>query len=270
MQKVKATAVGILGMHRSGTSLVTRVVNLLGAYIGEEAELFLSKPDNPMGNCEHYAINAIHDRILEALGRTWDTTLPLPPNWHYSSDIAPFRDELTELIESRFAKRPLWAWKDPRASILLPLWRDVLGKLQIEPRFLLVYRNPLDVARSLLTRDGLSKDESLGLWLNHNLAMLQGSAGLRRGLVSYQGFLADPVESVARWAPRFSLHWSPNDKELLEALQQTVRQDLCHSTSTLGDLMQARCPKPVVELARLLDAMAKTGDLESPAYKPKN
>ena len=79
MQKMKTTAVGILGMHRSGTSLVTRVVNILGAYIGEEEELFLVKPDNPMGNCEHYAINSIHDRILMEMGRRWDTAFPLPP-----------------------------------------------------------------------------------------------------------------------------------------------------------------------------------------------
>ena len=269
MPKVKATAIGVLGMHRSGTSLVTQVVSLLGAYIGEEDELFLPKPDNPMGNCEHYSINILHDRILEALGRTWDTAFSLPLNWHNSKDIAPLREELVGLIESRFAKQPLWAWKDPRTSILLPLWKDVLAELYIELRCLLVYRNPLDVARSLKARDGFSREESLGLWLNHNLAMLDNSAGLPRTVVSYQGLLSDPAESLSRWASRFSLRWSPNDKELLEALRQTIHQDLCHSTSTLRDLTQASYPKPVVELAKLFEAMAMTGDLETPVYKQK-
>ena len=241
----KATAIGILGMHRSGTSLLTRIVNLLGAYVGEEEELMRALPENPEGYWEHQLIYTVHERLLEALHRTWDTALPLPADWHSLPVVAPLRDELIELIQTRFTGQPIWAWKDPRTCILLPLWKDILATLNIELRCLLVVRNPLDVARSLKERDGFSIDEGFGLWLNHNLAMLHNSAGLPRAVVSYQRVLADLEGSVASWAPRLSLRWSPDDKELRRAIREAVRTDLCHSASTLRDLTRLGCPKPV-------------------------
>ena len=220
-------------------------------------------PNNPAGYYEHLPIYNLHGRILAALGRPWDTTFPLPPNWHRSKNIVPFRDELIEIIETRFVNKPLWAWKDPRSSILLPLWKDVLAKLEIELQCLLVYRNPLDVAKSLRSRDGLSKNESLGVWLNYSLAMLQNSMGLPRAMVFYHELLAAPEKSLKHLASRLPLNWFPEDTRLAETIRDTLRMDLCHSESTFRDLIREGCPIPILELARLLDGIARTGDLES-------
>ena len=56
MRKTKSTAIAILGMHRSGTSVTARVVNLLGAYIGEGEEMMEPDPNNPAGYYEHLPI----------------------------------------------------------------------------------------------------------------------------------------------------------------------------------------------------------------------
>ena len=168
-------------MHRSGTSATTRVIQLLGAYLGEEEELIKPRPDNPKGFWERTDIHLLHERILQALNTAWDTSFPLPENWHLSREIAPFRGELVDLIKTHFAGRRLWAWKDPRTALLLPLWRDVLEELKIRFGCLLVTRNPLDVARSLERLHGFPTEEALGIWLNYNLAMLENTSGLSQG-----------------------------------------------------------------------------------------
>jgi len=62
----------IAGMHRSGSSMVARVLNLSGLYLGQESELFAGRPDNPEGFFEHIGLHEINDRVLEAFNASWD------------------------------------------------------------------------------------------------------------------------------------------------------------------------------------------------------
>lgn len=71
-----ARAVCVLGMHRSGTSLITRVLNLLGVYLGPEEHLITANADNPKGFWEHDLFKRRNDEILERLGGTWHDSLP--------------------------------------------------------------------------------------------------------------------------------------------------------------------------------------------------
>ncbi|HTZ08801.1 MAG TPA: hypothetical protein VMB72_07005, partial [Acidimicrobiales bacterium] len=73
----------VLGMHRSGTSAVTRILNLLGADVGERDDL-LTDYDNPAGHWESRALVAANDRILAAWGRSWDFPPWLAPGWERS------------------------------------------------------------------------------------------------------------------------------------------------------------------------------------------
>ena len=123
---IKPKAICVLGMHRSGTSAITRAINLLGVYLGEEADMMAAQSNNPEGYWERQDIFRLHERILHHLRKTWDTSLPLSDGWHKSDDIKPFREELVELIKKNFSDRQLWAWKDPRSAILFALWKDVL------------------------------------------------------------------------------------------------------------------------------------------------
>ncbi len=122
----KCRAICILGMHRSGTSAITRAVNFLGAYLGEEADVCRYFPDNPEGVWESLELQLFNDRLLSHLNASWYTTLPLEQGWHLRKDMKPFRNELAELIKKKFSGCNLWAWKDPRTSLLLPLWEEVL------------------------------------------------------------------------------------------------------------------------------------------------
>jgi|SRR3972149_4312782 len=95
-------AICILGMHRSGTSVITRAINLLGAYIGEEKDLYPPAPSNQKGFWERKDIVDLHNSILTHFGGGWYSFTPLPEQWHKSEDTKPFKEELIKLIRKYF------------------------------------------------------------------------------------------------------------------------------------------------------------------------
>lgn len=184
-------AVCILGTHRSGTSVVTRIVALLGAFLGEDGELMPAGPANPRGFWERLDVCELHERLLAVLGRRWDTAIPLPLGWEDDPSVEPLRQELLGIVTTRLLPHDPWAWKDPRTTLLLPLWRRVLEELQVDLHCLLVVRHPVNVARSLVARDGFEFAEALGIWFNQTLQAARASEGLPRAAVCYEGLLED-------------------------------------------------------------------------------
>jgi len=259
MTKPNSKAIAVLGMHRSGTSVTARVVQLLGAYLGEESDLMPTLPDNPAGYWERTDIWDIHERTLQRLNTSWDTSFDLPHGWHRSPEVAPLREELVDLVKTKFMHQRLWAWKDPRTVILFPLWKDVLAELGIAFGCLLVARNPLDVAKSLERRDGFSIEEGLGIWYNYNLALLRDTSDAPRALVTYDRLLADWGAALAPSAEILSLPVEGIDEKARAAIDKAVRKDLRHSASKLDDLAQSGCPGPIIELAGMIDQIGRQG-----------
>src|SRR3546814_15012580 len=74
--KADSTGILILGMHRSGTSALTRVLNLLGVALGER--LMPAGKGNESGHWESLAVYEAHEQLLTALGRRWDDFREMP------------------------------------------------------------------------------------------------------------------------------------------------------------------------------------------------
>lgn len=253
-------AVSILGMHRSGTSTITRAINLLGAYLGEESDLMPPSKDNPEGFWERSDIADFHDRLLAALKRKWDTTAPLPDMWLHANEVAPFKEELRELVHRHFSRKPLWAWKDPRACLLFPLWREVLADSGTVLACVFVVRNPLDVARSLHKRDGIPIEKAYGIWFNHTISGFLAAAGLPTALLSYDTFLEGWEPELRRCAEIVGIDWPADATNLREAIKSFIRPDLRHSHSMESDLSTAPSPVrrlylPLLERARRCSAL---------------
>ncbi len=208
---MQARALSILGMHRSGTSAVARVLNLLGIYLGSHEDLLPPQKDNLTGFWELSEVQQLHDEVLASLGRTWDTTLALPAGWNRAPQLQPLKEKLSRLIESHFGDRPLWGAKDPRLALLLPLWDEVLAGKGVEHCCVMVVRNPLATARSLEIRNGFSTEAGLSIWLNYNLEMLANSEHLARSLVPFEAFLED-WQIVLGCAEELGFTW-PVDEE---------------------------------------------------------
>lgn len=246
-------AICVLGMHRSGTSTMTRAINLLGAYLGEGKELGGPAPDNPEGFWERWDINSLDERILNSYKRNWDTTLPMPPGWHRSPEAVSLRAEAAALMRKAFSGRELWAWKDPRTTLLFELWRDAAAEAGAQLACLFAVRNPLDVARSLQKRNGFDTDRSFGIWFNYNIAALLSSNGLPRSFISYDAFLADWEKELKRCSSELSIEWPRDDSGLRDEMTRFIRPGLRHSSSGAADLKKAGAPGPVVRLYEMLD-----------------
>jgi hypothetical protein len=91
------TAVCIAGAHRSGTSMLTRLLHACGLYLGPESALMPAQADNPEGFWEHLGFVAVNDELLNELGGAWD----LPPKVHENfsdSRLDPLRMKARLLI----------------------------------------------------------------------------------------------------------------------------------------------------------------------------
>ena len=186
----KKTCIIVAGMHRSGTSAVTRVVNLLGADITRDLML-AAVGDNDRGFWESNTVVAIHDRLLHALGSSYDDPLPLPDHWLETQAALEAKCELSDEIKEDFGDSRLFVVKDPRIARLLPLWLTILDDLAIDPIVVITVRNPLEVAASLGKREGISRAQALLMYIRSYLEAELASRERRRFFVQYDQVLSD-------------------------------------------------------------------------------
>ena len=201
----RRTAILVLGMHRSGTSALARVLNLLGCDLPKT--LMDASPSNEAGHWESNAIYRLNDRILESAGSAWNDWLELNPNWFESPKAEEFREKAVATIADEFGSSRLFVVKDPRNCRLLPFWLDVFDRSNIKPLVFLPVRNPLEVAASLERRNGF--DPALGnlLWLRHVLEAEFASRGIPRVFATYDQ-LMQTWGSVAHNAQKkLGVHW---------------------------------------------------------------
>ncbi len=184
----------VLGMHRSGTSAVAGVLARLGYSLG--TDVILPVPGvNELGFFEDRAALELNTAILAALDREWDHPLALPRGWSRDSRIEAHTARLRALID-RYRATGNWAVKDPRLSLLFPLWRDALATHGDQPRVLLCVRDPGEVAASLRIRDDMPSGLAFNLWCYYTLAAEQVSRGVERHVVHYADLVSRPASTV--------------------------------------------------------------------------
>jgi hypothetical protein len=144
----------IIGMHRSGTTMLSKILESLGIFFGYKKEV----------NNEAIFFIKINDWIMKQFNASWDQ--PYNMNFLSNNQIdkiskviqRPLRD--IRAIEFLGFKRYLkyrdirkldisWGWKDPRNTFTIDIWLKIFPDAKI----LHIYRNPLDVAESLRKRE---------------------------------------------------------------------------------------------------------------------
>jgi len=151
-------------MHRSGTSALARILNLLGVSLGPEDGLMTPQPDNPTGFWESRAVARFNERLLEEVGGSWDRPPTITPGWAALPDLDERRREIVALLASvRSDAAGCHAVKDPRLAITLPLW----GQVAPPERVIVTIREPLAVCQSLHRRNGIPFERGAELWLRY-------------------------------------------------------------------------------------------------------
>jgi glycosyltransferase involved in cell wall biosynthesis len=222
------SALLILGMHRSGTSALTGALSLAGIDPGPSL-LPAAEGINPKGFWEHREVVAIHERLLVALGTSWDDERPLPRDWWLLPVVASFRDELTAILRRDFSSSPLWILKDPRLCRLIPMWLQILQGLEVKPHFIICLRHPLEVASSLELRDEIQQERSCLLWLEHLIESEHWTRGYARMIISYERLLEDWRTVIQDVVETFSLDLRIDEAaaERIDAfLETTLRHHL--------------------------------------------
>ncbi|MDD9984599.1 MAG: glycosyltransferase [Gammaproteobacteria bacterium] len=185
------TAFVVLGMHRSGTSAVTGALGLCGAWVGEESELTSANPENPRGFWERRDIRRICDRLLHAAEADWWKVAAFDPASIPPAVLTEQREEFCRVV-SALGKHDAWVVKEPRLCLLLPVLRDCIAN----PFCIHIFRNPLEVARSLQARNGFGIAGGLALWEAYNRHALSAARDLPRVFVSHESLMLHPVETL--------------------------------------------------------------------------
>ena len=111
----------VVGMHRSGTSLLGSLLQALGVGLaGGEQALIAADQHNPEGYYEWRAVVDLQERLLIDLDRWWPSHrggLPLSPGWSEAPATQAARRALRQLLQDECQRqRGPWAIKDPRSS----------------------------------------------------------------------------------------------------------------------------------------------------------
>jgi hypothetical protein len=221
----------VVGMHRSGTSAVTRILNLLGLPLCDPSDLMPHINGNPTGHWESRTLMWLNERLLAEIGARWNVLPGIEgpvAAWHALARHAP-EARRTFL---RLHPTPAWVWKDPRLCILLPFWRTVLA---CDPPIVLVLRHPLEISASLSARDGLEPAHALRLWEQSLRHALLGCTGAPLYAISYPQLLVDPLgvcHGLASFIEALGFRIYPNDDAIRKFLSPQLRHTAFDASDT--------------------------------------
>ncbi len=180
-------------MHRSGTSALAGALDAMGFESGPPDDLMEGDEGNPQGYFELRSIASLNDEMLAHYRGRWDSPPLFAPNWAHddaaSAYAARARDALSELYAS-----DAYVLKDPRMSLLLPLWRQVVDARTCA---VVIVREPLEVAASLTRRNDLPTISGLALWAAYYRALLADLEGVAVHICRYTDLVNDPASVLA-------------------------------------------------------------------------
>jgi hypothetical protein len=229
-KEVEPRVVCIVGMHRSGTSMVTQLLNLCGLDLGAEQDLLGPDKGNPLGHFEHKGFKGLDEFLLAHFGGSTDNPPDLEPNWQEDSSLHEVFEK-ARLLLATFKEKRVWGWKEPRTTLLIPFWRRLLP----DARFVICIRNPLEVARSIAERDGMPLEKGFYLWNCYTRAAIRDTEGCPRIFTFYEDHFTNGLNEIKRVANfcGLSLPIEPSK------LQRVVHRELRHHSCSTADLLNS-------------------------------
>jgi len=258
----------VLGMHRSGTSAITRGLQVMGVELGDR----LMPPiegNNAKGFWEDIDVNALNNEMLSEIGSDWSYLTAID-----SIDVETLRKQgyllrAVELLRQKVGNAAIFGFKDPRVAKLLPFWKVVFEHCQFDVRYILALRHPLSVVKSLAKRDGIDAKHSYLLWLGHVITSLAGSSDDMRMLIDYDRLMQNPDRELLRVAEFAGLVM--NSAELKIYKDEFLDRELQHTVYELNDLLlDDTCPPIVSEVyAALHEVASDKSKLDDSALRNK-
>ncbi len=185
----------VLGMHRSGTSALTRALHLAGCAVTRT--LLESRADNPDGYWESARLVALHELALRSIGSHGIGTWSEVTEERHAAERATTMSTLRRGFALECDADGAVVVKDPRLCHLADCAGEAIRAMGREPIAIHVVRDPDDVARSLSSRNVVAPAYASLLWRQYTLHAERLTRGWRRVLVRYERFIERPVETIA-------------------------------------------------------------------------
>ncbi len=220
----KQVCILVMGMHRSGTSAMTGVLEKLGVSLGND--LIDKNWDNPKGFFENKHFVEFNKKFLKHL----HTPIEAP---NFKMEVSDNQLQLLkDIISQQFKYDRCFAIKDPRIPFLFSMYKRALDELDIEIRCLIPIRHPLDVAKSLQRRNGFSTEKSLLMWSEHFFLTQKITREYPRLFVSFDELMSNPKVICQKISKRFSLEFLQDD----DKIENFLEDDLKHYNTKAKDI----------------------------------
>ncbi|HNH88223.1 MAG TPA: hypothetical protein PLL24_01315 [Thiobacillaceae bacterium] len=206
----------IAGMHRSGTSALTRILSLHGYTLPQT--LLEAAKSNETGFWESVPVNRLNDRILASVGASWQSWQPFPNEPANMPGYAGLKQDAKDLLASEFGHAGNFVLKDPRLCRLMPFWLDVLAELGARAFVISPLRNPQETAASLEQRNGLPQPLGQLIWLRYVLDVEMTTRGLPRSMPRYSALLDDWRDAMLKIGRETGLDWTRDTEGVSEAI----------------------------------------------------
>ncbi|GFG73632.1 sulfotransferase family protein [Mycobacterium botniense] len=226
----RSVALFVLGLGRSGTSALTRVLSLCGGAL--PAGLLGATASNPSGCWEPRAAVHLNEAILRRQGSSaYDLALPSHVDGSFDAEqraacLADIRAFLTTL-----PRAPLVVIKEPKITALAGMWFDAARGAGFDVAAVVAVRHPQEVIASFERRTSrqhyvhVSPALASAWWLKYTLLAERHTRGVPRVFVEYANLLEDWRREVKRIAAALAINLNTRDEA---AIEEFLSPDLRH------------------------------------------
>jgi len=265
--ETRPTMILVLGMHRSGTSVTSRLLECLGAV--QSKKLMPVQLDNPKGFFEDQEVQRFNDdKLLHRFGIKWHSLAFAKWDTLSKSEWAELEIEAVNIIKNNYSlDNPLSVLKEPRICILLPFWLSVLKKSGYDVKVICSIRDPLSVSRSLNARDGFSITHGGMLYVTNWLSILTNIYDLPVAFIEFDEILADSSKVLGAVSKQLAIGYPADFEERLRVFSsEFLDASLRHSKVDLENLQHEQAlPMLSIDIYKKLLRAAQVQDLKNTA-----
>jgi hypothetical protein len=239
----------VLGVGRSGTSLITGILGQVGFHIPQPE--IKADETNPRGFGEPKWVVEFHARLMERLRVTvFDAR---PHAWEITGGVAgepQIRDQLRDWLGTQLGIADAVVVKDPRTGWFLPLWVGCSGELGVPPAYLITLRHPAEIVASARAWYGKWQSDAsrAAAWLNVMLETERSTRAGPRVFVRYEDLLRDWLGQLRRIGGGLDLPLLRRlDSERLDEIGEFVDPTLHRSRVGWEELDVPSCVRDMAE-----------------------
>lgn len=183
----KGKVICVLGMHRSGTSMLMRLLNICGVSVGKHADLVPAKQYNKKGYWESKQVLRINEEILKIFDGWWNNPPVLKDGWENDPRLDDLYSEAEIFVDSMNNNYDVWGFKEPRTCLTLPFWQKIIPNMI----YVVSFRSPDNVAKSLQKRGDMISSDGILLWSLYWKSILKYTKNRKRHFVYFDNLFSN-------------------------------------------------------------------------------